>query len=341
MRKNVASQVIGAQMVSATDGSAFTGTVTVYVTGDAGTQALGSVGSGVCTHEGNGYHTYAPAQAETNYDLIAFTFIGTGAVPATVQVFTRHDSNLIAISNDAQSATDLKDFADAGYDPATNKVQGVVLVDTLTTYTGNTVQTGDAFARLGAPAGLSVSADVAAVKVDTAAILVDTNELQTDWVNGGRLDLLIDAILDDTGTSGVVVAAGSKTGYALSATGMDSVTLPANLITATSIAAGAITAAKFAAGAIDATAIATGAIDADALAADFVAEIWTTAITETYGTDGSALTGAQLLYLVLAHVGEFAIVSTTKTLKKLDGSTTAATYTLNDATTPTSITRAT
>lgn len=37
-----------------------------------------------------------------------------------------------------------------------------------------TAQTGDAYARLGAPAGASVSADVAAVKVDTAAILVDT-----------------------------------------------------------------------------------------------------------------------------------------------------------------------
>lgn len=88
MRKNVASQVIGAQMVNASTGAAFTGSVTVYVTGDAGTQAVGSVGSGACTHEGNGYHSYAPAQAETNYDLIAFTFIGTGAIPATVQVFT-------------------------------------------------------------------------------------------------------------------------------------------------------------------------------------------------------------------------------------------------------------
>ena len=37
--------------------------------------------------------------------------------------------------------------------------------------------TGDAFARLGAPAGASVSADVAAVKSDTAAILVDTAEI--------------------------------------------------------------------------------------------------------------------------------------------------------------------
>ncbi len=88
MKKNVAGQKIGCQMVTALDGSAFTGSVTVYVTGNAGTQAVGSVGSGACTHEGNGYHTYAPAQAESNYDLIAFTFVGTGAVPASMQVYT-------------------------------------------------------------------------------------------------------------------------------------------------------------------------------------------------------------------------------------------------------------
>ena len=88
MQKNVAGQRIGVQMVSASDGTAFTGSVTVYVTGDAGSQAIGSVGSGVCTHEGNGYHSYAPAQAETNFDLIAFTFVGSGAVPVTVQVYT-------------------------------------------------------------------------------------------------------------------------------------------------------------------------------------------------------------------------------------------------------------
>lgn len=88
MKKNVSGQRVGAQLVSATDGSAFTSAVTVSVTGDAGTQATGSVGAGACTHEGAGYHTYAPAQAETNYDLIAFTFTGTGAIPVTVQVYT-------------------------------------------------------------------------------------------------------------------------------------------------------------------------------------------------------------------------------------------------------------
>jgi hypothetical protein len=86
---NTSGQKIGAQMVSATDGSAFTDDVTCYVTIDAGTQAAGSVGSGTCTHEGNGYHTYAPSSGETNGKLLAFTFVGTGAVPATVQVFTR------------------------------------------------------------------------------------------------------------------------------------------------------------------------------------------------------------------------------------------------------------
>lgn len=45
------------------------------------------------------------------------------------------DVNLTEIGGAVQSATDLKDFADAGYDPATNKVQGVVLVDTTTTNT--------------------------------------------------------------------------------------------------------------------------------------------------------------------------------------------------------------
>jgi hypothetical protein len=88
MKKNVASQVVGVQMVAAADGSAFTGAVTVSVTGDGGAQATGSVASGACTHEGNGYHTYAPAQAETNYDQIGFTFTGTGAIPRSVTVYT-------------------------------------------------------------------------------------------------------------------------------------------------------------------------------------------------------------------------------------------------------------
>jgi len=80
------------------------------------------------------------------------------------------DVNVTELGGASQSATDLKDFADAGYDPATNKVQGVVLVDTVTALTGHTAQTGDNYARLGAPAGASVSADIVALQTTSDSI---------------------------------------------------------------------------------------------------------------------------------------------------------------------------
>lgn len=69
--------------------------------------------------------------------------------------------------------------------------------------------------------------------------------------------------------------------------------------------------------------------------------IWTTALTESYNADGSAATAAQLLYGIMQNLTEFSINSTTITVKKLDGSTTAMTFTLDDGTNPTSRTRAT
>lgn len=99
MIRNQGGQSIGSQMVNASTGAAFAGTVTVYVTIDAGTQAIGSVGSGICTSEGNGYYTYRPSQAETNGTLIAFTFTGTNAIPATIQVATVTASQQEAISS--------------------------------------------------------------------------------------------------------------------------------------------------------------------------------------------------------------------------------------------------
>lgn len=59
--------------------------------------------------------------------------------------------------------------------------------------------TGDAFARLGAPAGASVSADIAAAKVDTAAIKAKTDSLT--FTGAGRVDANIKAIEDQL-TSG-------------------------------------------------------------------------------------------------------------------------------------------
>jgi len=229
MKRNTASQVIGAQLVNATTGAAFTGSVTVYVTGDGGTQAAGSVGSGACTHEGNGFHTYAPAQAETDYAHVAFTFVGTGAVPATVQVYPSFPQ-----TGDAFSRLGAPAGASVSADVAAIKAEtAAILVDTGTTLQakldGIQADTEDIQSRLPAAlvsgridasvgamaanvmtaaaaaadlttelqAGLATSSELSTVAgyLDTeiAAILADTNELQTDWANGGRLDLILDA----------------------------------------------------------------------------------------------------------------------------------------------------
>ena len=82
------------------------------------------------------------------------------------------------------------DWANVGSPTTTVGLSGT----TVKTATDVETDTADIQTKIGTPAGASVSADVAAVKVDTAAILVDT------------------------GTDGVVVAAGSKTGYSLTAT---------------------------------------------------------------------------------------------------------------------------
>lgn len=193
MKKNVSGQVIGAQMVSASDGSAFTGSVTVYVTGDGGTQAAGSVGSGACTHEGNGFHSYAPAQAETNYDHIAFTFIGTGAVPATVQVYTTYPQ-----TGDSYARLGAPAGASVSADVAAVKA---VLPAALVS--------GRIDASVGAMAsGVLTATAIASDAITAAKVAADvTTEIQSGLATAsalataqGTLDKLDDTLEDDGGT---------------------------------------------------------------------------------------------------------------------------------------------
>lgn len=139
--------------------------------------------------------------------------------------------------------------------------------------------------------------------------------------------------------------------------------MAANVITATAIAADAITDAKVAA---DVTiASVTGAVgsvtgNVGGNVAGSVASVTaavtvgtnndktgyalsatgSAALTEGYAALGAAATLPQLLYEVRALLAEKSISGTTLTTKKLDGATQAATYTLDDATTPSAITRA-
>lgn len=133
------------------------------------------------------------------------------------------------------------------------------LTDTLTTYTGNTVQTGDSFARIGA-AGAGLTA------------IGDTRMANLDATVSSRL--------------------------------------------------------------------ATSGYTAPPSAATIATTVLTTQMTESYRSAGTAPTLAQAAFELIAGVLDHSISGTTKTLRKIDG-TTAKTYTLDSSTAPTSITEAT
>jgi hypothetical protein len=181
MKKNVASQVIGAQMIAISDGSVFTGTVSVDVTVDGGTQASGG---GSVTHEGGGFHTYAPTTAETNGDHIGFTFSGTGAISNTIQVYTFFPQTVDNAAGIADIPT-VSEFdartllATEYFDPVADTVANVDLVGICTS---NTDMRGTNSANTVAPD----NATIVATKADTAAIKAKTDSLT--FTSGTALD---------------------------------------------------------------------------------------------------------------------------------------------------------
>lgn len=70
-------------------------------------------------------------------------------------------------------------------------------------------------------------------------------------------------------------------------------------------------------------------------------QIWTTQLTESYASDGIAPTPAQALFITMQNLQSFTFVGTTQTVRRINDSTTAATYTLDDATNPTAKERTT
>lgn len=127
--------------------------LTLTITASKAGAAFASISPSV-TERGNGWYSLALTTSHTDtLGDFALHITSSGADPTDCLAQVRANilgdtlpSNVTQLGGSTQSATDLKDFADDGYDPSTNKVQGVVLVDTLTTYTNNTPQTGDSFA---------------------------------------------------------------------------------------------------------------------------------------------------------------------------------------------------
>lgn len=170
-------------------------------------------------------------------------------------------------------------------------------------------------------AGVITAAAIATDAIDADAIAANAvTELQSGLATAaalttveGKIDTIdtnVDSILVDTGTDipATLVTIGSYLDTEIAAIKAKTDNLPSDPADASDVAA-AITA------------------------------LLTTSMTEAYSTDGSTVTIAQALYELLALSQEKTISGTTMTVKKRDGSTTALTLTLNDATTPTGITR--
>lgn len=374
-RKNVAGQFIHIQGVdSATGGikSAVSWTVRRCIDGTF------AAGGGTVTEDGTaGWYKYAMAQADTNGNNIGFNFTGTGAIPQTVNIVTTAADPTTA-TNFGLSALPTANPGAAGgiFIAGTNAAvtitsSGDALTITSSAGNGNGINitgngtgngilstggatsgdgvhfggggtghgihalsgngaTGNGFraasqatngngfaaAGNGTGDGLSVTGgttgnglhavggSAAAAGDGILAAVLGTGVPIRGAITGnitGNLSGSVGSV-----TSGVTVTTNNdKTGYSLTQS------FPANFASLGITAGGAVT--------IDGT----------------------SALAESYRANGAAPTLSQGIHEILAHLGESSISGTTKTIKKLDHATTAETFTLDSATTPASVTRAT
>jgi len=202
-------------------------------------------------------------------------------------------------------------------------------------------------------AGVDIAADIIAIKAETVLIVADTNELQTDDVPG-----LIAALNDAPAVSAVAisdtvwdeaqadhVAAGS-----FGVTASEIAALQTDLDNATDGLGALKTLIDAIQTDLDNGTDGLGALKAlidglnDISTANVNTEVdtaWTTQIADSVPADGTIPTREQMLYMLGQFVMDFAISDTTRTTRKVDGSTALMTHTLDDDTNPTALTRAT
>jgi len=152
-------------VVQISDGAVQTTGVSISVRGQGGASGAGS---GTTAYD-NGIVEYTPTQGETDFTSFVVVAYKTGCIPVAQTIVTTATAvpgtvDVGAISGDSTAADNAESFFDGtGYAGTGNTIP------TVTTLTGHTAQSGDSYARLGAPAGASVSADIATIdtNVDT------------------------------------------------------------------------------------------------------------------------------------------------------------------------------
>lgn len=326
--------------------------------------------SGNATHDTDGWYSTTLDTTDTaTVGILKLQIVVAGSVPVWETFYVIEEAiydDLYAASSVgylkptvASRTLDITATGTAGIDWANVENQStavdlsgtdIQLADTVTTYTGDTPQTGDSFARLGAPAGASVSADIAVIDGIVDNILFDTAEIGTAGAGltdlGGmstgmkaEVNAEADTALTDydgpTNTEMIARTLLSANYFDPAADAVANVTLVATTTTNTDMVGtnSALLAASInlTGGAVDTVTTVTNQVT--------VNDILTTQMTESYAVDGTAPTQAQALFLIQQVLTEFAINGTTTTIKKLDGSTTAAILTHDSETDATDSTR--
>lgn len=283
-------------MVNATTGAALTGaTVTGRRIIDGTAAALDAT---ISEPNSDGFYQAALSQADTNGNDIGYFFTALNAVPVAITaVITVLDPTSTAFGLSLAKTTNITGLNDiaatdvvssGAITTSAGKVSGVILTDTLTTYTGNTKQTADVATLITtvgvAGAGLTA---VALADATSDAVIADAvwNAATATYGAAGSYGLLVETDLDTTISSRMAtytqptgfLAATFPTGTVANTTNISAgtITTTTNLTNLPTIPTNWITAAGIADAAIDAATFATGAIDAAALAADAGTEIGT------------------------------------------------------------------
>lgn len=306
MFKNVASQKIQLFAFDVTTGAPKTGdaaNITAYVSKDHGAVAALTDTSATELDSTNakGIYVFDLTQAETNADELTFSAkSSTANISITPRFISTNPANFTASSIDSNGRVDVIKVA------GTTQTAGDIIGDT------NDIQS-----RL--PAALvsgRIDASVGAMAANVITAAATAADFTTEVTSGlSTLD-----------------AAGVRTAVGLASANLDTQLSAIDDYLDTEVAA-----IKAKTDNLPASPAATG--DAMTLTAAYDFAKGTVAMTESYASDGATVTPVQMLYMLWSLMAEKSISSTTLTAKKLDGSTTSMTFTLNDDTSPTSITR--
>ncbi len=169
--------------------------LTLTITASKNCAAFASI-SPTVTEGGDGWYSLALTASHTDtLGDLALHITGTGADPSdlvwqVVSALPGETVTLAAVTHTGAVIPTVTTLTNAPSDSSGVTTLLSRVTGTLAAGTHNP-QSGDSYARLGAPAGASVSADVAAVKAETASIQSDTNDIQTRLpaaLVGGKMD---------------------------------------------------------------------------------------------------------------------------------------------------------